>query len=499
MAIGNTATEALSAFLAHEDAHDGSVEKDETTRRRLGDQIEALHLAADLGHRAVDIGPKFKEARHEKAFTASPGGTIWTIRLVQEQAAARAEAEHAQPQATLSPRMAHLLNQLNVTQTRLDRAGFVVESWRERIYVAWHQYIEKAYLSDDRRDQEPPTADDVRWFIENDWLVENADPPGTAGHLSFPANEMPPEAAALVASFARTPAPSAWPRITDTRYNRRLLQSLLPVLTRRVPLALQQVAAPRYWQRNEPVVLLTGAAVPVTDRHGRDGTLRCTIQELAADRLDQLLVDDVKVTVLSAAVDGVLANLELSSGVSVCTHRPWTPFLLEWEVNVAPVGGRSSNLDLADRRYRSHYVTANYELPEHAIEISRRSDAVHTAAHSSTYDGRSLLTPGATVVLLKRIDEYLETRLLAAYNADTKVANNLRIKGYFDEHKASVIAWYRAPPDQRASSTGDAPARGPPRCVHGLRADDQGPHGTAGRRDHRPANTGSVRFSKAGL
>src|SRR5215213_7243850 len=68
VAIGNSGTEALSACLAQR--LPGNAPK-----RLVEDHLEALHLAAALEHRRLDVAAKFVEGRHEKGFAAVSGGT----------------------------------------------------------------------------------------------------------------------------------------------------------------------------------------------------------------------------------------------------------------------------------------------------------------------------------------------------------------------------------------------------------------------------------------
>ena len=71
-AVGNTATEALSAFLANKigGGH----------RQTIEDQLEALHLDTPLKGRHLDVHAKLIEARHEKGFSPVGGGVLWTIK-----------------------------------------------------------------------------------------------------------------------------------------------------------------------------------------------------------------------------------------------------------------------------------------------------------------------------------------------------------------------------------------------------------------------------------
>src|SRR5882762_10158541 len=60
VAVGNTGTEALSAYLAH--TIDNTTDKSE--KQNIEDQLEALQLSVRLEHRQLDVGSKFVEARH---------------------------------------------------------------------------------------------------------------------------------------------------------------------------------------------------------------------------------------------------------------------------------------------------------------------------------------------------------------------------------------------------------------------------------------------------
>lgn len=157
IAVGNTATEALSAYLA--DRLDGDKFIHE-------DQLEALHLSTRLAGRTLDTGPKFKEARHEKEFTAVPGGTIWTIRPESTTSAPANAGEAPSPtEASLPDGPAHHLNQLNLKQQAYDRANQELESLRQQLFADWYKYMLSAYPPPDSRN-DYPNIDAVKYYIE---------------------------------------------------------------------------------------------------------------------------------------------------------------------------------------------------------------------------------------------------------------------------------------------------------------------------------------------
>jgi hypothetical protein len=164
IALGNTGTEALSAYLADFFA------KDRTKQAELEDQLEAIHLAGRFEGRKLDIGPKFKEARHDMGFTGLPAGTLWLIRL-ESAASAHANAPEAATvaQDTLPPALADQLHCLNVCQQAYDRDCEEVESLRKQLFADWYKYMLCVYPPDGNRDQYP-NHDEVKYFIEKNSL-----------------------------------------------------------------------------------------------------------------------------------------------------------------------------------------------------------------------------------------------------------------------------------------------------------------------------------------
>ncbi|NIM12083.1 MAG: hypothetical protein GTO45_25275, partial [Candidatus Aminicenantes bacterium] len=160
VALGNTGTEALSAFLANE--------LDESNKKTLEEQLEALQLLKKVGNRKLDIGPKFNEAFHEKGFTAVPGGTLWTIR----PETAKGTQQGDQNQVTLPSELAHDLNTLNVAQGKYDRALAEIQSLRHLLFLDWYKYMMCAYPPDDSRDNYPD-VDRVKSYIESIYIKSN--------------------------------------------------------------------------------------------------------------------------------------------------------------------------------------------------------------------------------------------------------------------------------------------------------------------------------------
>lgn len=239
IAVGNTSTQALSAYMAHTLAPERNIRPS-----RLEEQLEALHLGSRLGHRKLDIGPKFEEARHERGFTAVPAGTIWGIRQVSA-GTDPTDAAGDSPQETLPDDLAHLLNSLNLVQMAYDQAGHELESMQKQLFADWYKYMLCAYPPDDTRD-DYPDIDEVRYFIEKNDLVPITRQQGKRQVLQSQCMRLHKQVAAKV-----------------KEYQERTKK----------PYALQPRPAPRYWRPHEPVLLIVDKETPPTTRHGQDGRL----------------------------------------------------------------------------------------------------------------------------------------------------------------------------------------------------------------------------------
>jgi len=379
VAVGNTSTEALSAYLAHTVAPTLTPPLDS---KLMEEQLEALHLAPRLGSRKLDVGLKFQEARHERGFTGVGGGMLWGIRRTG------AGREHPGPaddgeQETLPDELAHLLNALNVLQADYDRAGWALESMQTQLFSDWYKYMLCAYPPDDAR-HDYPDIDEVRHFIAKNDVLPVRRQSGRREALKSRLAQLHGQVAAQVDEFSRRTAR---------------------------PHALQPLAAPRFWQPREPVLLIVDDEAASTRRHGHDGPLQagnlleCHVRRVQArDARSQL-----------AEIRGHIASLALQSGHGgVGAHawkaQPWHPFALEWQVELHPIGGDKNNLDPIRRDYDAQFITSSYRLAEGAVDLVPKPGHVAVAKAASVFTGSSLLTPHARFQLQKEIGDYLERK-----------------------------------------------------------------------------------------
>ncbi|PQJ29839.1 LamG domain-containing protein [Rubritalea profundi] len=190
ISIGNTTMEALSAYLAHEltDGEDSEFGPTPEAKvlERLEDQLESLHLSGKLANRKLDIGPKFREARHSSGFTPVSSGLRWAVRLQsrspqsvtpsvagkdggEAEGLQHSSAAHAQAQrrVMLPPEMTTQLSDLNRLQDRYDKAQHEIQTQRKQLFSDWYKYMMATYHpADTIRGDDYPDVDEVKFFIE---------------------------------------------------------------------------------------------------------------------------------------------------------------------------------------------------------------------------------------------------------------------------------------------------------------------------------------------
>jgi len=417
IAIGNTSTEALSAYLAN---------KFEGISPHLEDQLEALHLADRLDGQKLDIGFKFQEARHEKEFTAVSGGTIWTIRP-ESTAPAIANGTIEQTQVTLPKELAHLLNQLNIQQQAYDRDCDEIASMRKQLFADWYKYMLCAYPPTDSRD-DYPNLDQVRYFVEKNSLLP------------------------LQRRTVRNKALRWQCQQAATNLRQKVTALVFPDIPKNTVYALKTIAAPRYWLPNEPVILIADKTVKHTLRHGHDGRLnKDGLLECQTIQLDQAIAQQFD-TIRQAITSVKPSDDTEQIGFSIWTEQPWHPFLLEWEVEVLPIKGKygGEGIDPSSphpltRNYDPDCIQENYHLAEDAVDLAIKPGQETLVKEANVYVGRSILTPHAQIQLKQQIDEFLEKELLSDYYNAKSIDASERTNDYFDRHRGDIIEWYSAP------------------------------------------------------
>ncbi|WP_329101110.1 hypothetical protein OG792_20170 [Micromonospora sp. NBC_01699] len=407
--IGNTATEALSVALAQ--SLDGG------RRYQVEDQLEAILLAGRTEQRQVDVDAKFREARHEKGFTARRGGRLWTIVAGSTSTdpvpadASGAQARIAVP-LSVAPRIAGLLAALNDAQQVRDEAAAELESLRTQLFADWYRYQLCLYPPVD--DPETyPDIDEVRSFLEDKSLARV-----TELVAALRPDGDTPESRLRVAYAATSAALDAL-NATDELDDAGTRYTLAPT------------QAARYWQPTEPVVHLVCADARLSDRHGQDGALACpTVPE-------QTVLD-----VIAGAPKAfdVLLNILRdpdSFAFDDSDGSPWHPFQLEWEVEMFPLRA-GGNVHPEVDSYDTDFITANFTLDDTGPDLIATGPAQTLAGAAAVYSGSSLLTGHAGDRMRGVLAEYLNKTVLPDFYAATGTPPTDDPSTIVDQ----LLAWY---------------------------------------------------------
>jgi hypothetical protein len=447
--VANTGTEALSAYLAHKLADSGS------PKPHIEDQLEAVSFSSRLNNRQLDVGAKFKEARHEKGFSTISGGTIWSVTPrsvdsvstsakppnIESTSDGEATETDSPEQVSLEEKMAHRLNEVNRRQQKFDRALEDIESMRRQLFSDWYKYLLCAYPPDDSRDGYP-NIDEVRNFIEVNGLAplgEKIQATGAFTLVTDDGGNITGAATASAGSLAFELADALNELIAAVAK----LNNSESVKGANVAYFLKQTPGPRYYQPNDPVVLLTGDVVKPSLRHGQDGRLRdddlLECQLLQASGQNPIPENLAAVT---AKFDEIKNKGVENVAFNTWTEQPWNPFLLEWQAEVFPVESLG-NLAPHTGVYDPHFIKSNFTLEENTVDFSVPDGKGDVTIAANIYSGSSILTPYAGIQLKSQIEAYLKEQLLSAFYAANLIPQDDRRDDYFINHISNILNWYQ--------------------------------------------------------
>jgi hypothetical protein len=193
-------------------------------------------------------------------------------------------------------------------------------------------------------------------------------------------------------------------------------------------LHLEALPAPRFWQPNEPVLLLAGPAVQTTDRHGMDGQNHPDGLHLCFP-LGIALSTPLLNTADKATLDGLLAAkgafrdpVKNPESAHIGDGNPWNVLGFEWEVFISPLDAEN-NLKPENLQFSKDFITHNYDLSETRSEFLALRPGRGTSASDSYFSGRGILTPYAE----ERLNNTL--RLYIALQAKRFLQNRIDTNG----------------------------------------------------------------------
>ena len=547
IAVGNSAPEALSAYLAN-DYNNQSDETGKQIRKFVEEQLEALQLSERLESGKLDLDAKLREVRHERGFGTRSAGILWSIapKVPDTSESYRGifsipnRETNIQNRLSLPLDLAHQLNQVNRLQEEYNQAVVNIESQRQQLYAHWYEYMKEAYsvngndeavlnhttsklleplraalgqtgrleIQKDQSGNLTATAADLSFSIYsqftylegcvdllnaalagpisgNDWYeylqIEFEkfnvkllpQPPVTGSEdIELDITEVTPGEEWEINDQGQTYSikvengvlniyvpPTYIPVSEEPQLAHRLATAINELIaaiatynsTAQTQYSLKQFPSQRYWQANDPVILLAGEAAKASVRHGQDGRLRSDKRldcHLLSATLDLQTLPQATITLVQNQINNLAPEAgEEAIGFNRWTQQPWSPFLMEWAVQVFPCS-HDANAD-----YDPQVILDNYGLEFNAIDLTLKpghdSNFVESA---NTYSGISILTPSAGLILQERLTAYLKEQLLPLYYSGNGIAEQQQTEDYLSQNFGAIADWYRSQSDIAAKS-----------------------------------------------
>ncbi|HEY4281184.1 MAG TPA: hypothetical protein VGM91_23420 [Conexibacter sp.] len=292
LAVGSSASSALAALIRHEWSEwvGSAWSSGDQPTPDVDDRIEAdLELLLD----ALQLGllqrlgsssslPQLEQTLHQTGFGSLQGGQLWTIR------ARETEPDKADP-GRFGPADAPLptddndvgdkLATLNECQTRMDALLVTIDTARRQIFTDWYHYI--AGVGEAGTDAQ---TESLKAYISGEVLdlyAKLAAAFGTQAAAGPAGANLPvffsDPSTYLTVENGRYVSPS--PPTTLAGQIASAANAILDVLAQEAyaGFELERAEGARFWQPNEPIVVVTGDSLKPAQRNGTAKYLPCRV------------------------------------------------------------------------------------------------------------------------------------------------------------------------------------------------------------------------------
>jgi hypothetical protein len=257
--LGNTPMETLAA-LANKQLQGQGLSSVELILNAL--QLGVLQSLGKPGGLA-----SIEDAIYNQSYASTDAGLLWDIVPKKSTPPPPPESTSLHPLSQLSGGLAGDLDQLNDIQDRIDRQQTVATSLRAQTFADWYKFMQIEYAADPTK---YPALGDVYSFINAEIEALN-NIVGTGGEI----DQLQSQVSSLRGKIAAELPPSV---------------------------ELVSVAAPRYYEPNDPVLLLSGDGItlPPADE---SPTISCVLSSnlLSSIALPKDLLPDSSAVSLSAS------------------------------------------------------------------------------------------------------------------------------------------------------------------------------------------------------
>lgn len=495
IALGNTGSEALAAYLANSLAGG-----DETARKTVEAQLEALPILHQLQSEQADAERRFEQLQHRRGFKPRGGGRLWAIR---EEPSGTGATRASQMPTNLPPQVAPLpsdvastLDELNRAQNAYDRAQERLSDWQHRLFAEWYKFDLASYADPNmgvwRCWEYQQNLADYRLGIPVNLNGRIATPSTSREHLRQEIEAMLmllAETGEILLSDDGQPVgvkaltlPSAFGRVFDNDEGlapllkqaaenslaqavweayQAVLQALSAYQATHPNVILTSTPAPRFWQPIEPFVMMSAGKLPaLTDLYGHDGVLLCAVGDIAV-----------------AAGAPLDADAVLSLGEQTAALIP-TPMqltaptrglvLLEWGATIRAILARETqNPDPSQRQqvlagtrtnpsgagvdFLQSYLNETFQLTETSLDLELKDQTIISPT-TSDFSGMAVLTQHSSSQAVTLMQRYLAGQSLLDLK-QASLARSGQSESEFDD--AALVGWYALKMD-----ASDAPTEG---------------------------------------
>jgi len=189
-------------------------------------------------------------------------------------------------------------------------------------------------------------------------------------------------------------------------------------------LTLTSEKGPRFWQPNEPVILISGNVAKPSERYGFDDELSCLLMKTEIEPIDISydnfdLNDDLPAFITKlVSLKNLLSQIKNTALTypgfknkaqnSSLYKRPWNPLFLEWKVGVIPLDDDSTT---SEYKIPEDLVTKSFMMASDQPDLLRKNDTKKGSDKDAikVFTGTSILTPHAKESLMEVIEKYLES------------------------------------------------------------------------------------------
>ena len=406
VAIGNTAGEALAAYIA-----------DDENQETLGLSPESILNAAQAGVLSKALSPDgpaiIENALHEHSFQAEAGGWVWQITNKDPLTPGLSASVPTNSEVEISDTLARALNELNQAQIAFDRAQANLQTERRLAFSDWcnalHLYTDAANTASINGNTESKNNGQDLNMTAGNSLKEAVSSIQTASVGESTDTSMLPYQALKALYLAH--------------YTTNQTLAMMP---EGAEYRLRRQPAPRYYRPNDPVIMMT-------EKNGQDlQSLPSTSQVLPPDTIIkgrsyltlQVITpgahspawlpanwDNNKSGTLSIPpanwIEGAFTQIK-----SINCAQSWRPFSLNWAAdfyNFADAGGvtataeASETADFLVNDYTDDFITANFQPDKNGIELLPKTGVKPQTAHHATYNGRVILSSHALQTMRARI------------------------------------------------------------------------------------------------